>query len=352
MIEMVDIIKNYKTKTGCVNALRGVSLKVERSDIYGIVGYSGAGKSTLLRCINLLERPDSGQVLVEGRDIMELVHGDIEKMRQGIGMIFQHFNLLRSKTVYENIAFPLKCLRKSKKEIDERVKELIDLVDLSDKIDNYPSQLSGGQKQRVAIARALVNYPHILLSDEATSALDQQTTDSILRLLMELNRKLNLTIVIVTHELNVVKEVCNKVAVMENGLIVERGDTYEVFSNPQAGITKNFMASLFKVNAIEKLMTRLDRSRIFRVGGRLIHLMFTGESGYRAYISYVIKEFNLEISVLYGGIEQIQSGLIGSLFVAVHGKEAQIAQALDYLKDEGVGVNVLYKELEERRQQA
>lgn len=344
MIEMIDIIKNYKTKTSCVNALRGVSLRVERSDIFGIVGYSGAGKSTLLRCINLLERPDSGRILIEGRDIMELVHGDIERMRQGIGMIFQHFNLLRSRTVYENIAFPLKCLRKSKKEIDDRVKELIDLVDLGDKTDNYPSQLSGGQKQRVAIARALANNPRILLSDEATSALDQQTTDSILRLLLELNRKLNLTIVIVTHELHVVKEICNKVAVMENGLIVERGDTYEVFSSPKAEITKNFMASLFKVNAIEKLMTRLDRSKIFRADGRLVHLMFTGESGYGAYISRVIKEFDLEISVLYGGIEQIQSGLIGSLFVAVHGEKTQMAQALDYLKNEGVGVNVLYEE--------
>jgi len=190
------------------------------------------------------------------------------------------------------------------------------------------------------------------LCDEATSALDQQTTDSILRLLMELNRKLNLTIVIVTHELHVVKEICNKVAVMENGLIVERGDTYEVFSNPKAEITKNFMASLFKVNAIEKLMTRLDRNKIFRAGGRLVHLMFTGESGYVAYISLIIKKYDLEVSVLYGGIEQIQSGLIGSLFVAVHGEETQMKQALDFLKDEGVGVNVLYEEFEERRLKA
>ena len=345
MIEMDGIVKNYKTRTNTVNALRDVSLKVERSDIYGIVGYSGAGKSTLLRCINLLERPDSGQILIEGRNIMELVHNDIEKLRQGIGMIFQHFNLLRSRTVYDNIAFPLKCMRKSKKEIDDRVRELIDLVDLKDKTDNYPSQLSGGQKQRVAIARALANNPHILLSDEATSALDQQTTDSILRLLMELNRKLNLTIVIVTHELHVVKEICNKVAVMENGLIVERGDTYEVFSNPKAEITKNFMASLFKVNAIEKLMSRLDRNKLFRPGGKLVHLMFIGETGYSAYISRVINEFTLEISIIYGGIEQIQSGLIGSLFVVIHGEETNIRQALDFLKKEGVGVNILYEEL-------
>lgn len=349
MIEMTDISKSYKTKTGCVNALRGVSLKVDRSDIYGIVGYSGAGKSTLLRCINLLEHPDSGRVLIEGREITELAPKDIEKTRQGIGMIFQHFNLLRSRTVYENIAFPLRFLRKSRKEIDERVSELIDLVDLGDKVDSYPSQLSGGQKQRVAIARALANNPHILLSDEATSALDPQTTDSILRLLMELNHKLNLTIVIVTHELHVVKEICNKVAVMEDGLIVERGDSYEVFSSPKAELTKNFMASLFKVNAIEKLMTRLDRSRIFKPGGKLIHLMFTGETGYEAYISRVIKEFDVEVSVLYGSIEEIQSYLIGSLFVTFHGEEKRITNALGFLKNEGVGVNVLHEESEERR---
>jgi len=348
LIEMVDISKSYKTKTGCVNALRSVSLKVDRSDIYGIVGYSGAGKSTLLRCINLLEHPDSGQVLIEGREITNLDQKDIEGTRQGIGMIFQHFNLLRSRTVYENIAFPLKFLKKSKKDIEERVHELISLVDLGDKVDSYPSQLSGGQKQRVAIARALANSPQILLSDEATSALDQQTTDSILRLLMELNRKLNLTIVIVTHELHVVKEICNKVAVMEDGLIVERGDSYEIFSNPKAGITKNFMASLFKVNAIEKLLTRLDRNKILKPGGKLIHLMFTGETGYTAYISRVVKEYDLEVSILYGSIEQIQSDLIGSLFVAVHGNEERIAAALNFLKVEGVGVNVLHEEYEEK----
>ncbi|MFV0413621.1 MAG: methionine ABC transporter ATP-binding protein [Oscillospiraceae bacterium] len=267
MIELVDVKKEFQTAAGCVRALEGVSLKVERSDIYGVVGYSGAGKSTLIRCINLLEKPDSGRVLVQGRDITGYSQKNLEKTRQGIGMIFQHFNLLRSKTVYENIAFPLRYLRKGKREIDEKVQELLSLVGLTDKAGSYPSQLSGGQKQRVAIARALANDPQILLSDEATSALDPQTTDSILQLLRELNRRLGLTIVIITHEMHVVKEICNKVAVMEEGKIVEHGDTFTVFSNPQTNITKRFTSSLFKVDSAEKLLGQINLARVLQNGG-------------------------------------------------------------------------------------
>ena len=341
MIELIDVKKTYPLAGGNVEALKGVSLKVDRSDIFGVVGYSGAGKSTLIRCVNLLEHPDSGRVLIGGEDITDYPEEKLERVRQKIGMIFQHFNLLRSKTVYENIAFPLRYLRKGKKEIDEKVRELLSLVGLREKADSYPSQLSGGQKQRVAIARALANDPQILLSDEATSALDPLSTDSILHLLMELNRTLGLTIVIITHEMHVVKEICGKVAVMEDGRIVEQGGTFEVFAHPRAEITKSFTASLFKVDSVEKLLGQIDLNALLGAGGWLIHLMFVGENANDAYINRVIRQFDVEVSVIYGSIELIQTNPIGSLFVTVNGAEAQIVQAIEYLKREGIGVEVL-----------
>lgn len=341
LIELIDVTKNYQASSGRIEALKGVSLKVDRSDIYGVVGYSGAGKSTLIRCINLLERPDTGKVLIEGKDLTAYSQADLERARQKIGMIFQHFNLLRSKTVYENIAFPLRYLRKSKKEIDEKVKKLLQLVDLGEKAGSYPSQLSGGQKQRVAIARALANDPQVLLSDEATSALDPQTTDSILKLLLELNRKLGLTIVMITHEMHVVKEICNKVAVMENGYIVEQGNTFEVFSSPQTNITKRFTASLFKEDSVEKLLEQTDLNRVVWEGGKLLYLMFVGDNANKAYISRVIRDFEVDVSVLYGSIELIQSRPIGSLFVAVNGEAEKVVKAIEYLKREGIGVRIL-----------
>lgn len=341
LIELLNVKKSYQNATGQIEALKGVSLKVERSDIYGVIGYSGAGKSTLIRCINLLEHPDSGQVLLSGNDITGSSQSQLEKTRQQIGMIFQHFNLLRSKTVFENIAFPLRYLRKSKQEIQQKVKVLLQLVDLSDKADCYPSQLSGGQKQRVAIARALANDPQILLSDEATSALDPQTTDSILQLLLELNRRLGLTIVIVTHEMHVVQEICNKVAVMENGLIVEQGDTFEVFSHPQTKTTRCFTASLFREGNVEKLIEQIDQNLGTFPNRKLLHLLFVGPKANNAYISHVIKRFEVEVSILYGSIELVQSRPIGSLFVAISGDEIKILAAMEYLKTEGVSVHIL-----------
>ena len=341
LIELVNVKKSYQNATGQIEALKGFSLKVERSDIYGVIGYSGAGKSTLIRCINLLEHPDSGQVLLFGNDITGSSQAQLEKTRQQIGMIFQHFNLLRSKTVFENIAFPLRYLRKSRQEIQQKVKELLQLVDLSDKADCYPSQLSGGQKQRVAIARALANDPQILLSDEATSALDPQTTDSILQLLLELNRRLGLTIVIVTHEMHVVQEICNKVAVMENGLIVEQGDTFEVFSHPQTKTTRCFTASLFREGNVEKLIEQIDQNLGTLPNRKLLHLMFVAPKANNAYISHVIKRFEVEVSILYGSIELVQSRPIGSLFVAISGDEIKILAAMEYLKTEGVSVHIL-----------
>jgi D-methionine transport system ATP-binding protein len=341
LIELIDIKKAYPLAGGKVEALKGVSLKIDRADIFGVVGYSGAGKSTLIRCVNLLERPDSGRVLVGGEDITDYPEEKLEKVRQKIGMIFQHFNLLRSKTVYENIAFPLRYLRKSKSEIDRKVRELLQLVGLQDRAESYPSQLSGGQKQRVAIARALANDPQILLSDEATSALDPQTTDSILHLLSELNRRLGLTIVIITHEMHVVKEICGKVAVMEGGLVVEQGNAFDVFAHPRAEITRSFAASLFKIDSARKLLGQIGLPALLGEGGWLIHLMFVGENANDAYINRVIKQFDVEVSVIYGSIELIQAKPIGSLFVTMNGLEARIAQAIEYLRREGIGVEVL-----------
>lgn len=240
-IEIIDLEKTFHTKKERVEVLKGINLSIKKGDRYGIVGFSGAGKSTLIRCLNRLEEPDKGIIKINGDEITALGHKELNKSRQKIGMIFQHFNLFETKTVFQNVAFPLQNAGYSKNEIKEKIEEIIELVDLKDKINFYPGQLSGGQKQRVGIARALANNPTVLLSDEATSALDPQSTYSILKLLKNINEKLNLTIILITHELEVVKYVCNNMAVIENGKIVEEGATKEVFLNPKSDTAKLFM---------------------------------------------------------------------------------------------------------------
>ena len=239
MIRLEHVSKTFTTKSGYVHAVKDISLDINEGEIFGIIGFSGAGKSTLVRCMNLLERPEEGSVIVDDKNLLELDGAQLREMRKKIGMIFQHFNLMRSRTVAQNVAFPLKKSGLSKEEIRQKVMELLELVDLSEKANVYPSQLSGGQKQRVAIARSLANDPKVLLCDEATSALDPQTTHSILKLIKDINRKLNLTVVLITHEMGVVKEICDRVAVMEDGHIVEEGSIVEVFTHPQAKVTKN-----------------------------------------------------------------------------------------------------------------
>ena len=254
MIEVRHLNKTFHLKSGDVAALEDVSFRVEEGSVYGVIGYSGAGKSTLVRCLNLLEYADSGEIEIGGRTIVlengqpsvngrRMTGREQSALRRGIGMIFQHFNLLDRLTVFDNIAYPLKHTGRNRKEIEERVWELLELVSLTDKADVFPSQLSGGQKQRVAIARALAGNPPVLLSDEATSALDPDATDSILELLARLNRQLGLTIVLITHEMSVIKAICNKVAVLEDGKVVEEGNAYDVFANPQAPITRKFISS-------------------------------------------------------------------------------------------------------------
>jgi D-methionine transport system ATP-binding protein len=341
MIELHDIKKTFKSRGTYVEALKGVSLKVDKSDIFGVVGYSGAGKSTLIRCINMLEKPDSGTVVVNGHSIAGLKEKELEEHRRSIGMIFQHFNLLRSKNVADNIALPLKYLKKTKNEIERRVNELLALVGLEDKKYAFPSQLSGGQKQRVAIARALANNPAILLSDEATSALDPQITSSILELLRELNKKLTLTIVIITHEMNIVKEICNKIAVMEDGRIVETGGIYDVFANPQTEITKQFISGLLKLDGMEKLIRQLDFNSIIGRGGYLYHLIFTGSGATMPFVSKIVTRFKIEANIIYGGTDVISGKAFGSLFLILKGGEKSLEKAVAYLRLNGILVKKL-----------
>ena len=338
MIKLRNIDKEFYTDSGSVHALKEVSLDISRGSIYGIIGYSGAGKSTLVRTINLLERPDKGSVFIADRDITTISPKELEKQRQKIGMIFQHFNLLRSKTVYENIAFPLKYLKKSKSEIDKKVNELLDIVDLRDRADSYPSQLSGGQKQRVAIARALANSPDILLCDEATSALDPQTTTSILQLLQKLNETLGITIVLITHQMSVIKDICDRVAVMEDGKIVEEGETYEIFSAPREEITRKFVNTVFHNDDIEKLLEQEDITNLLSNGAGIYQMVFRGENANNGYIAELTRRYHLDISVIYGAIEVIQKKPIGNLYVAVTGDSTMLKKAFAYLERENVRV--------------
>ncbi len=332
MIKLSQIEKVYDSPSGPVKALRNISLEIGRGEIYGIIGLSGAGKSTLIRCINMLERPTSGQVIVDSRDLTAMSEGELRKARKEIGMIFQHFNLLSSATVYDNIAFPLRLSGTGEDIIRKKVEPLLNLVGLADKAHQYPSQLSGGQKQRVGIARALASDPKVLLCDEATSALDPQTTKSILELIRDINRKLSLTVVVITHEMQVIKDICDKVAVIENGVIAEQGTVMEVFTNPQKPITKEFISVLlsnelpaaFRGNAISK--EPVPGSYL------LLRLIFLGESADDPVIAGMIRSCNVECTLLFGNLDQIKSTPFGRMIIGITGGEKDIEEALDYLR--------------------
>ena len=344
MIQIENLYKTFHLKTGDVVALDGVSLQISDGDIYGVIGYSGAGKSTLVRCINLLEKPDSGSVTVEGTRLFWtdesgktacLPEKEVNRVRKGIGMIFQHFNLLDRSTVFENIAYPLKYTGLSKQEIRERVLEMLDLVDLRDKENVYPSQLSGGQKQRVAIARALAGRPKVLLSDEATSALDPDATESILSLLEKLNRQLGLTIVLITHEMSVIKAISNRVAVLENGQVAEEGNTYEIFSHPQADITKKFIQS---TSALGKLEALAKKGLVTADGGRLVILTFGKDCVGDALISVISRKYNVSVNIALANIDQLREGALGRLACVIKGEEKDVEDALLFLRNNKVGV--------------
>lgn len=341
MIELKNLYKSYTTKAGKVEAVKDVTLKINKGDIYGIIGFSGAGKSTLVRCINLLEKPNKGQVIIDGKNLVTLSNKELRKERKKIGMIFQHFNLMKSRTVFENIAYPLRGSGLSKEEIRGKVLSLLKLVELEDKESAYPSQLSGGQKQRVGIARALANDPKVLLCDEATSALDPQTTKSILRLLKEVNKKLNLTIVVITHEMQVVKEICTRVAVMEKGRIVEEGNIFKVFSEPKQEITRNFIESTSILNNINYLIE--DKSSVveIREDEKILKLKYLENSTTEPIISIISREFNVDANIIFGNVEIIEDAPLGGLIVIIRGEEEKVRNVIKYLEKNNVEVEVI-----------
>ena len=342
MIKLSHIEKTYETPAGPVHALKDVSLTIGRGEIYGIIGLSGAGKSTLVRCINLLERPTKGTVEVDGRDMTALSTGDLRKARKNIGMIFQHFNLLSSATVYDNIAFPLKLSGMNAADIRRKVEPLLSLVGLEAKAKMYPSELSGGQKQRVGIARALASDPKVLLCDEATSALDPQTTKSILALIKDINQKLKLTVVVITHEMQVIKDICDKVAVIENGVIAEQGTVLEVFTNPQKPITKDFISVLLS-NELPAAFRGGEVSKEPLPGAYLLlRLTFIGESADDPVLAGMIRKFpEIEVTMLFGNLDQIKSTPFGRMIIGITGPEAKIQEAIQYLRQQDLKEEVI-----------
>jgi D-methionine transport system ATP-binding protein len=341
MIRFENLSKTFASGDRMVDAVKNVNLNIEKGKVYGIIGFSGAGKSTLVRCINLLEKPTEGKVYIGDVELTALKGKELRKQRRKIGMIFQHFNLFTSRTVFQNVAYSLKNQGLSKKQIEEKVNELLKLVGLEEKVKEYPSKLSGGQKQRVAIARALANDPDILLSDESTSALDPQTTVSILKLLKEVNQKLGITIVIITHEMQVVKEICDRVAVMENGEVVEEGDVFEIFANPQKKITKDFVDSTSNLSRIYHYIDEKAKITELKQGECILRFKYLERSTSEALVSQLSREFALNINIIFGNIELIGENPIGGLVSIVSGKKADIDGAIKYLQDKNVGVEVI-----------
>lgn len=333
MIQLENIEKTYKTKKGSLTAVDNVSIKIKKGEIFGIVGYSGAGKSTLLRCINLLERPSKGKVIIDGVDMTSLSTKELRKARQSIGIIFQGFHLASSKTAAENIDFSLKVAGVPVEKRKERVKELLDLVGLADKADHYPAQLSGGQKQRVSIARALANNPKVLLSDEATSALDPSTTKSILALLKKINEELGITIVLITHEMEVVKEICHRCAVMQDGRVVELGRTYDIFANPQNELTKKFIETVLQFNLPDKLREACT--------GTIVRLQFQGEKATEAIVSDMLQKHQVSGNILHGKVEYIRDEPLGIFIMELKGVQTEIDKAIQYLEQRMQRVEVV-----------
>ncbi|BDG45920.1 MULTISPECIES: methionine ABC transporter ATP-binding protein [Parageobacillus] len=338
MILLENVTKIYEASNGSVTAVDNVTLQIKEGEIFGIIGYSGAGKSSLIRLLNGLEKPTKGKVIVAGRDIANIKGKELRKARQEIGMIFQHFNLLWSRTVRENIAFPLEIAGVPKDQRKKRVDELIQLVGLQGREDAYPSQLSGGQKQRVGIARALANNPKVLLCDEATSALDPQTTDSILELLVDINKRLGLTIVLITHEMHVIRKICDRVAVMENGKIVEQGEVLQVFRQPKQAITKRFVQQVVEPEETKETITHLlDKYP----NGTVVQLTFVGEAAEQPLIANVVRQFQVDANILQGKISQTHQGAYGVLFVHMDGEKEEVARAIDYIRNQQVAVEVI-----------
>lgn len=335
MIKIENLTKIYSTPTGSLVALKDVSLDISPGEIFGIIGLSGAGKSTLIRCINMLEHPNSGRILVDNVDLTSLPAAQLRQARQKIGMIFQHFNLLSSRTVQGNIEFPLEIAGVSAHARKQRVQELLEIVGLTDKAHSYPAQLSGGQKQRVGIARALANHPDIVLCDEATSALDPQTTQSILALLRKINEEMGVTIVLITHEMEVVKQVCDRVAVIEEAHIVETGSVLDILAHPQTETAHTFGQSIMANDWSD------HQTGSTTAGGRVIQVSFIGQSATQPVISRMMRRYPIEANILYGKIDQVKEVPFGHLTLELLGSDGDIAAAIDYLIAEGLQVEVM-----------
>lgn len=341
MIELTHISKNFASGGRTVHAVQDVSLSIGKGEIFGIIGFSGAGKSTLVRCINLLERPTSGSVTVDGTEMTALSARELRQARKKIGMIFQHFNLMPSRTVFGNVAYPLRGSGLSGEQIADKVHRLLELVGIGDKAEAYPKQLSGGQKQRVAIARALANDPNVLLCDEATSALDPQTTKAILRLLKNLNEKLGITVVIITHEMAVVKEICDRVAVMEHGRVVEQGEVFNVFADPRQEITRSFIHTTSNLRKIEELIEEDSPVVQLKPGELIVRLSYIQRNVSEPLISTVSRKFDITLNIIFSDIAIVQNAPIGGTVAIISGERAQITQAIAYLIEKNVGVEVI-----------
>ncbi|MFD2628570.1 methionine ABC transporter ATP-binding protein [Oceanobacillus kapialis] len=333
MIKVENVSKVYNTKSGKVVGVDDVSLEVLKGDIYGIVGYSGAGKSSLIRCMNILERPTSGKIEVDGVDLLQLSSKKLREARQSIGMIFQGFYLASAKTVFDNVAFALKAAGVATTQRKERVMELLDLVGLSDKASHYPAQLSGGQKQRVSIARALANNPKVLLCDEATSALDPSTTKSILKLLKKINQEFGITIVLITHEMEVVKEICDTCAVMQDGRIIEQGPSYDIFANPKEELTKQFIDTILNFDLPAKLLEACK--------GTILQLQFRGDLASDPVVSDMLQKFKVSANILHGKVEYIKETPLGIFIMELLGDPQEVAEAKLYLEERLKQVEVI-----------
>lgn len=340
MIELRNITKTFHQKTREIMALSGVSLTVPEGKIFGVIGASGAGKSTLIRCVNLLEKPGSGEVIVDGQNLMGLSSKQLAKARRHIGMIFQHFNLLSSRTVFENVAFSLELDKLPKDQINKRVTDLLSLVGLDEKHHDYPTNLSGGQKQRVAIARTLASNPKVLLCDEATSALDPATTKSILALLKDINKRLNITILLITHEMDVVKDICDEVAVISEGKLIEQGAVSAIFSHPKTDLAKQFIASSLNIEIPADYKERLVTSPL--AGKRpLLKLEFTGQSVDDPVLSEVARLFQIDSNVISARVDYAGGVKFGVMLIEVSGTQENSLQAIEFYKNKNIKVEVL-----------
>lgn len=338
MIKFENVSKQYERNGITTQALQNINLTIQKGDIYGIIGYSGAGKSTLVRLINFLEKPTQGNVIIQNQSLNQLSNPQLRQVRRKIGMIFQHFNLLESKTVYENIAIPLVLIKKDKQAIKQKVYELLEFVGLSDKAHSYPKELSGGQKQRIGIARALANDPDILLCDEATSALDPQTTQSILELIKKINDQYKITVVLITHEMHVIEQVCHKVAVMEKGKIIEHGNVLDVFGHPKHKTTQNFVSSVINdqipAGVVENLLEiEGDKNNI-----KLFKLEFLGRSASEPVMNSLILQQKVVVNILFAHMSEIEKTVLGSMFVQLKGSDSNIEQSVHFLREHGVNV--------------